>query len=175
MPMYEVEHVCTLTPSQKDDLAEAITKIHSEQFTTPRIFVNVRFTDISEHDMYVAGKRRHNNRIIGYVRPSPARTRAEFNKLCQSIQEAWDKVIASLPQHPFNRVDRTVGDEKELRTIFVLPVIAAGKEVAVEIPEAGKDREWLKENMMAFEKRAAEGDDEVSDMIKDIKDRNLLE
>ena len=57
MPMYEVEHVCVLTPSQKDDIAEAITKIHSEQFAGPRIFVNVRFTDISEHYTYVAGKR----------------------------------------------------------------------------------------------------------------------
>ena len=57
MPMYEVEHACVLTPSQKDDIAEAITKIHSEQFTAPRTFVNVRFTDISEQYTYVAGKR----------------------------------------------------------------------------------------------------------------------
>ena len=55
MPMYEVEHTCVLTPSQKDDIAEAITKIHSEQFGAPRIFVNVRFR--SEEYVYVAGKR----------------------------------------------------------------------------------------------------------------------
>ncbi|KAF2230098.1 hypothetical protein EV356DRAFT_561691 [Viridothelium virens] len=174
MPMWEVEHGCTLTPSQKDDLAEAITKIYAEQFATPRILVNIRFTDISQQSTYVAGKRRHNNRILAFVRPSPTRTRAEYNKLCQHIQEAWDEVIASLPQHPFNRAERTAGDEKELRTIFIMPVIGAGREVVFELPEGGKEQEWYRENMMAFEKRAAEGDEEVSDMIKDIKDRNLL-
>ncbi|KAI9667607.1 MAG: hypothetical protein M1821_000423 [Bathelium mastoideum] len=174
MPMYEVEHICTLTPSQKDDIAEAITTIHSEQFTTPRIFVNIRFTDASEHYTYVAGKRRKSNKIIAFVRPSPARTRAEYNKLCQSIQETWDRVIASLPQHPFNKSERTPGDEKELRAIFVMPIIAAGREIVFEVPEAGKDQDWLKENMVAFQKRAADGDVEVEDMLKEIEQRGLL-
>lgn len=57
MPRYEIEHVCFLTESQKDELAEAITRIHSDTFTTPRLFVNVRITDVSKQDHYVAGKR----------------------------------------------------------------------------------------------------------------------
>lgn len=56
MPAYEVEHICELTDDQKDQLAEAITKIHSQQFSTPRVFVNVRITDISDQRTYVAGK-----------------------------------------------------------------------------------------------------------------------
>lgn len=56
MPAYEVEHVCKLSDDQKDQLAEAITKIHSQQFSTPRLFVNVRITDISDQRTYVAGK-----------------------------------------------------------------------------------------------------------------------
>ena len=56
MPAYEIEHVCRLTDDQRDQLAEAITKIHSKQFSTPRLFVNVRITDISNQRTYVAGK-----------------------------------------------------------------------------------------------------------------------
>lgn len=57
MPNYEVEHICPLTESQKDEIAEAITQIHTKQFTAPRLFVNCRFTNIKDHAVYVAGKR----------------------------------------------------------------------------------------------------------------------
>lgn len=57
MPMYEVEHICDLSEDQQDKLTHAITKIHSEEFTTT-LFVNVRFTNIISHKTYVAGKRR---------------------------------------------------------------------------------------------------------------------
>lgn len=57
MPNYEVEHICPLTEGQKDELASAITKIHSEKFSTPKIFVNIRFTNVEGHATYVAGKR----------------------------------------------------------------------------------------------------------------------
>jgi len=57
MPNYEIEHICPLTEGQKDEIAEAITKIHTSQFTAPRLFVNCRFTDIDRHAVYVAGKR----------------------------------------------------------------------------------------------------------------------
>jgi len=57
MPNYEIEHICPLTESQKDEIAEAITHIHTEQFKAPRLFVNCRFTNIKDHAVYVAGKR----------------------------------------------------------------------------------------------------------------------
>lgn len=55
--MYEIEHIAPLTQTQKDALALAITEIHSNKFTTPRLFVNVKITDASEQETYVAGKR----------------------------------------------------------------------------------------------------------------------
>ena len=57
MPLYEVEHICHLSEDQQDTLAQSITKIHSEQFTTPTLFVNIRFMNIASHVTYVAGKR----------------------------------------------------------------------------------------------------------------------
>jgi len=57
MPLYEVEHICALTEQQQDALAEAITQLHAEQFGALRLFVNVRFTDVSKHKTYIAGKK----------------------------------------------------------------------------------------------------------------------
>lgn len=54
--MYEIEHIAPLTQTQKDALALAITEIHSTKFTTPRLFVNVKITDASKQETYVAGK-----------------------------------------------------------------------------------------------------------------------
>jgi len=60
MPLYEVEHFIGLNGPMKSRLALGITKIHSEIFTTPSLFVNVRFTDVSSQDTYVGGmKVRH--------------------------------------------------------------------------------------------------------------------
>ena len=41
MPLYTVQHACPLSLSQKDELALALTHIHSTKFTTPKNFVNV--------------------------------------------------------------------------------------------------------------------------------------
>ncbi|KAI9713560.1 MAG: hypothetical protein M1820_000942 [Bogoriella megaspora] len=176
MPMYEVEHICPLTPSQKDDLAEAITKIHSELFIAPRLFVNVRITDISEHRTYVAGKRRKRNRIVAHIRPSSQRTRAHFRTLCSQISESWNSIITSLPQHPFNptEVDPNKNPEYELSTIFIMGSIVGGQEASFEIPEAGGEEQWMRQNWVEFKRRADAGEEEWQEMIQDVEERGLL-
>lgn len=57
MPLYEVEHSIPLSTPQKDAIAEAITVHHTQIFTAPRLFVNVKFIDVSKQDMYVAGRK----------------------------------------------------------------------------------------------------------------------
>lgn len=54
--MYEIEHIAPLTQIQKDALARSITDIHSNKFTTPRLFVNVKITDATHQQTYVAGR-----------------------------------------------------------------------------------------------------------------------
>lgn len=51
MPIYEIQHSFPITRTQKDSLATAITQIHSRKFTTPKLFVQVYYTDISERDI----------------------------------------------------------------------------------------------------------------------------
>lgn len=47
MPLYEFHHIISLTSTQRDALASGVTDIHSQKFSTPRLFVNVSFTDVS--------------------------------------------------------------------------------------------------------------------------------
>jgi hypothetical protein len=56
MPLYEIEHVCPISPSQQKSLAVAITKIHTQKFTTPSFIVNVRFKDTKAIPLFVAGE-----------------------------------------------------------------------------------------------------------------------
>src|SRR5277367_1178931 len=64
MPLYEIEHVCPITPDQQQSIANAIVKIHSEMFTTPSLFVNVRFKDTNALPLFVAGQRVSNTATI---------------------------------------------------------------------------------------------------------------
>ncbi|PYH77050.1 hypothetical protein BO82DRAFT_406520 [Aspergillus uvarum CBS 121591] len=45
MPLYDIEHSIPLDKPQRDALAQAITHIHTHQFTTPSLFVNISITN----------------------------------------------------------------------------------------------------------------------------------
>ncbi|KAK3092153.1 hypothetical protein LTR53_019745, partial [Teratosphaeriaceae sp. CCFEE 6253] len=94
MPFYEFHHHTDLTVSQKDELADAITTIHSTKFSTPKLFVNVSFRDVSQADTYVGGKRRTANHLFAHVRNGPSRKRADWVDLTAQLQAAWDKVVS---------------------------------------------------------------------------------
>jgi len=174
MPLYEVNHATNLTASQKADLANALTQLHSTRFSTPRLFVNVKFTDISSlketGDFYIAGRARVPSHILAHVRTGPSRKTSEFNALCKDVTAAWDEIVKPLP-----KVKRSAPDEdRGLYSVFVLGDIAAGMEAGFVVPEAGKDGEWLAENMGAFKARAEAGEEEFVELVKEIEERGML-
>ena len=57
MPFYDVQHTLSLSEQQEERLADAIATIHTSLFTTPKLFVNVAFTDVSNRQIFAAGKR----------------------------------------------------------------------------------------------------------------------
>ena len=57
MPFYDVQHTLSLSEKQKEKLADAITPVHTLLFTAPKLFVNVAFTDVSNREIFAAGKR----------------------------------------------------------------------------------------------------------------------
>jgi len=169
MPNYEVEHVCPLTISQRDEVAAAITRIHSDKFETPKLFVNIRFTDIKEHCVYVAGKRRSSNRIFAYVRHGPSRTQADYEDVSRQISTAWDSIV------PLPRIKRSMeAPDTELRMVMFYGSIQAVYEAGFMMPAAGGDVKWLEENMHAFEEKASAGDEEFKEMIQEVKARRLV-
>jgi phenylpyruvate tautomerase PptA (4-oxalocrotonate tautomerase family) len=169
MPYYEVNHSVILTESQKDDLANAITKLHTERFMTPRLIVNVKFTDISNMTFYIAGKRRTKSHILAHVRTGPSRSNKDFNALCADLFTVWNEIV------PLPKIKRSAPDEdRALYSVFVLGDIVAGMEAGFTVPEAGKDGEWLAENMPAFRARAENGEEAFVELVKEVEERGML-
>ncbi|EIW76213.1 hypothetical protein CONPUDRAFT_130697 [Coniophora puteana RWD-64-598 SS2] len=156
MPAYEVEHICSLSESQKDEIAAAITKIHCSLFKAAPVFVNVRFTDISIHHTYVAGRKSKNNRIFANLRWGPERTSSQIDDLCNSIIAEWKKIVGG------------EGD-KSMNSIFVLGNIIGGIEHGFSVPQAGHDREWAAQNLPAFKKLAEEGNQDYQVLVDAIE------
>ncbi|GKZ81648.1 hypothetical protein AnigIFM56816_006169 [Aspergillus niger] len=163
MPLYEIEHSIPLDKSQRDELAQAITHIHTRKFATPSLFVNIRFIDANSQDNYVAGKERAINRITAYVRAGGTRTTADFDELAQRVSEAWDRVI---------RNGVPVLEERKLNAVFVLGAITTGTENGFSLPRAGEDASWLRSNAPKFEELAKQGDADFIELVEEMRSRD---
>jgi len=74
------------------------------------------------------------------------------------------------------KVKRSAPDlDYSLRTVFILGGLTAGWEAGFSIPPAGGDVAWLQEHMAEFEAKAEGGDEEFRDLVKEVKERGLLE
>ncbi|WPH04424.1 putative oxalocrotonate tautomerase enzyme [Acrodontium crateriforme] len=173
MPLYRIEYDTRLTAGQQDELADAITTLHSERFLTARLFVNVEFVDVSNATRYIAGQRRGGNHIRGNVRTGPARTQKDWDDLCHDIEAAWDRIVRP-GLAKMKRNDKDVAST-ELRSVIIIAGLIAGSEAGFTLPQAGSDAQWMKENWAAFNKKADEGDQDFIDMVKEIKQRGILE
>lgn len=78
-------------------LAQHITQLHSTEFLTPSLFVNVAFFPTEPvGDFFLAGKPvslASPNRIMGLVRTGPKRTKERFDAFGQRLQEKWYEVV----------------------------------------------------------------------------------
>jgi len=100
MPLYLISHAAPLSTAQQDTLAAAITKIHTELFTAPALFVNVRFSEASQHVGYVGGKKGQVNSINAHVRHGPSRTAEMYDKLCLGVSKAWADAVSGVISLP---------------------------------------------------------------------------
>lgn len=173
MPLYRVEYDTRLTAGQQDELADAITTLHSERFLTARLFVNVEFVDVSNATRYIAGKRRGGNHIRGNVRNGPSRTQQDWDDMCRDLEAAWNRIVRP-GLAKMNRSDKDYAST-ELRSVIIIEGLIAGTEAGFVLPKAGTDAEWAKENWAAFNKKADEGDEDFKDMVREIKERGILE
>ncbi|KAK8219302.1 hypothetical protein M8818_001036 [Zalaria obscura] len=172
MPSYEVEHVCPLTSGQKDSLAEDITKIHTERFGAPSLFVNVRFTDTRDHVTYAGGVRRNMNKIVATVRHGASRTQADYAAVGEALMQTWEKIVSVPAPGPRSTEDKDA--DTSLKTVFFLGAIVAGMEQGFVLPPAGEDAEWMRENMHAFRAKADSGDEDMKGLVEEIERRKMV-
>ncbi|KAI9933617.1 hypothetical protein ASPWEDRAFT_174779 [Aspergillus wentii DTO 134E9] len=166
MPLYEVEHSIPLEKSERDQLAQEITRIHARKFTTPSLFVNIRFIDANSQTNYVGGKERSINRILAHVRTGGDRSTDDFGSVAALIHTAWFQII--------NRKGTDDRTGRELSAVFILGDIITGIEKGLLIPKAGEDAKWLKDHYEVFEERAGRGDEDFAGLIEELRTRTDL-
>lgn len=121
MPLYDIEHVIPLTDKQQLDLANALTKAHTDRFHTPTYFINVRFTDVSDMKVFRSGRLVKYNRAILRTRQSENRTSDILNQHCKAVIECWEKTIGTGPQNG-------------IHAVWILGALSAGMEAGFPRP-----------------------------------------
>lgn len=183
-----VEHSFPLKPDQKKDLATRLTNLHAHAFTTPSIFIQVKFEqqDATKQNHFVGGEVADQsiNRIIGYVRSSSSRTQEQFDKLAADIEDAWMIVVGekieAIDEEDRKRQEKDKKESsesektaKELLSMTFIPGLS-GREKGFIIPQAGQEEQWFKSNREQFQKRADAGDTGLKAMIEEVDTREDL-
>jgi phenylpyruvate tautomerase PptA (4-oxalocrotonate tautomerase family) len=177
MPLYEVYHSYSITDEQRQSLATAITQLHCDTFATPSFFVHVRFVkhDATDCTYFMAGKPRttNSNRIIGIVRTSHARSRADFDLLGEKIEEAWYQCLNTPSPKDANYQSKD-GEAKRLLMVTFTPMITI-REGGIPIPEAGQEGVWLKEQLPYFKKMGDKGIEDFTMLVRELQERKDLQ
>ena len=59
--------------------------------------------------------------------------------------------------------------------MIVMGGLISGIEAGFTLPPAGGDVQWLHENWEAFNEKAEAGDEEFVEMVKEVKERGLMD
>ncbi|UPL03080.1 hypothetical protein LCI18_014014 [Fusarium solani-melongenae] len=118
----------------------------------------------------MAGKRRtvNSNRIIGVVRTSPARTKADFDALAARIEAAWYSALA-----PDNEGARHIEEAQRLLMVTFLPMVTI-REGGMAIPEAGQEGGWLKQQLPYISDMSNQGIGDFTDLLEELQGREDL-
>ncbi|EXJ71417.1 uncharacterized protein A1O5_05225 [Cladophialophora psammophila CBS 110553] len=188
MPIYRIQHSCPLTQYQKSLLAHKITVLHSTEFLTPSLFVNVHYLPGEPaSDFFLAGKPYNHgltspNRIMGTVRTGPKRTKERFDAFAKQLEAAWYEVVNGPKEEGQANVRGAVNghrgeiskEERLARKLHIVgftPVIG-GLENGVLLPSADNEATWLKDNMTFFKEQAELYDDEpFQNLLQELKER----
>ncbi|KAM0256106.1 hypothetical protein ACHAQJ_005193 [Trichoderma viride] len=161
MPLYDVEYVTPLTPQQQEQLANAFTTVHSKRFNTPRYFINVRYTDVSNQVVFRGGILRKYNRLILRTRAGSNRSSEEYLQHCKDLVAEWEKVVG------------TEG-ELGLRTVWINGTLTQALEAGIGRPKTGEEDAWIAENLSHFKELAAAGDEDFIELMKELEVRGKL-
>lgn len=130
-----------------------------------------------ESAVFVSGRVVKTNYILGHLRPRPANAE-KLSHIVREITRIWNEAVRNVQDASSSRDgyvrkegDGRLDDERALHNVFLMEDIVAGSEQGFELPVAGKDGEWARENMAAFEKRATNGDEGMRRLVEEYKAR----
>ncbi|OTA01288.1 hypothetical protein A9Z42_0015890 [Trichoderma parareesei] len=158
MPLYDVEYVTPLTLEQQEQLAIAFTNEHSQRFNTPRFFINVRYTDVSNQVVFRGGIRRSYNRVIVRTRAGSNRTNEVYLDHCKRIVAHWEGIVGR------------EGDEG-LRTVWVMGALTTALEAGIGRPKTGEEDQWIRDNMPHFQALAAADDEDFVELLHELEEK----
>ncbi|KIW31639.1 uncharacterized protein PV07_03257 [Cladophialophora immunda] len=185
MPVYSIQHSYPLTQYQKSLLAHKITVLHSTEFLTPSLFVNVHYIPGEPaSDFFLAGKPYNGgltspNRIMATVRVGPKRTKERFDAFALRLQDAWYEVVngpkeegeANGSVNGHGEISKEERLARKLHLCGFRPVIG-GLENGVLLPSPDNEGTWLKDNMAFFKEQAEVYDDEpFQGLLKELQER----
>ena len=91
MPVYQfMAPAGTPTLDHKAELAQAVTKVHSEVTGAPTRYVLCSFTDIPPGSLFTNGEETSSPRMIGLIRSG--RSAAVRGRLIHGIADAWSEI-----------------------------------------------------------------------------------
>ncbi|KAM0288450.1 hypothetical protein ACHAO9_007096 [Fusarium lateritium] len=171
MPFYQVYHSYDLNGDQRQKIASAITQLHCQAFQTPAFFVHVSFIEEGTKDKtyFLAGKAHDatSNRIIGTVRMSATRSKADFDELGAKMEAAWYNALdltSPTEKESWDNVD----EPKRLLMVTFVPMVTI-REGGMAIPEAGQEESWLKEQLPYIESMADKGIEDFAELLSEVK------
>ena len=126
MPLYDVEYITPLSLTQQESLAKAFTDLHSTRFHTPRVFLNVRYTDSSKQVVFRGGRRVVYNRLILRTRVGEQRTKDVYDEHCNDLIRVWGEIVGT-------------GRESGLRTVWVLGALTTAVECGIARPKVSSE------------------------------------
>lgn len=179
MPFYQVFHTCPLATDQRQSIATAITNLHCTAFKTPSFFVHVSFVKQQaapvDDTYFVAGKPHSNNsnRVVGVVRTSPSRTKADWDELAAKIEDAWNEAVGACKGKETSD-GASFDEEKRLSAVMFTPIIAV-REGGMAIPEAGHEDAWLKQQLPYFKEMSqSRGLQSFADLVEEVEQKGRL-
>ena len=91
MPLYQFL-IPADSPSvaRKEELARAVTDVHTAVTGAPSDYVNVSFTDLPSGSLFVAGRPVGHGRMVGLIRSG--RSPETKRRLITGLAEAWSRV-----------------------------------------------------------------------------------
>ena len=167
MPFYEFRVCFEMTETERQQLVDRVTQLHTRKFHTASFIVNIAFQDLRPAKgmlhVYRNGKPYLGNSIRGVLR-SGDRTPTAFNAMTLALVQAWAEIING-------GKTEDVPPERALMACSIEPTVAAAWEHGFLICEGGQDAVWLNVNRKAIEAAAEKGDEDMKFTLQEIDTR----